>query len=96
MSAAVAAIQYALEDDDGIDFLRYWNQGEFDVLRRNWENIPEEVFIGADPLHPKTAIADRPPLSKEVIRESMAKHVDCSFEQGLAFARDIERLCSSI
>jgi len=53
-NAAVAAIAYALEvcDDshDAQDFLRYWNEGEFDVLRRNWEDIPDEVFIGVDPL----------------------------------------------
>lgn len=58
MSAAVAAIQFALEDcdedDDGILFLKWWNEGEFDKLRRNWADIPEEVFIGADPLHPGT------------------------------------------
>ena len=58
MNAAVAAIQYALGECDGtgdsMDFLRYWNEGEFDILRRNWENIPDAVFIGADPLHPGT------------------------------------------
>lgn len=57
-NAAVAAIQFALDDDDGIEFLRYWNEGEFDVLRRNWPGAPEDVYIGADPLHPKTTIVD--------------------------------------
>jgi len=55
--AAVAAIQFALEDEDGLDFLSYWNEGEFDVIRRHWENVPEAVFIGADPLHPATRAA---------------------------------------
>jgi hypothetical protein len=55
MSAAVAAIQFALEDEDGIDFLSYWNQGDFDIIRRNWPEAPETVYIGADPLHPATA-----------------------------------------
>lgn len=54
MSAAVAAIQFALEDEDGIDFLRYWNEGEFDIVRRNWPDAPEAIYIGADPLHPAT------------------------------------------
>jgi Lar family restriction alleviation protein len=51
--AAVAAIQFALEDEcgDGLQFLRYWNEGEFDVIRRNWADVPEAVFIGADPLY---------------------------------------------
>lgn len=56
--AAVAAIKYALEecddDEDGMQFLRRWNEGEFDIIRDNWPNVPEEVFIGADPLHPET------------------------------------------
>lgn len=49
--AAVAAIQFALDDDGGIQFLRHWNDGDFDVIRRVWPEAPEEVFIGADPLH---------------------------------------------
>lgn len=49
--AAVAAIQFALADDDGMQFLRLWNEGEFDVIRSEWPEAPEEVFIGADPLH---------------------------------------------
>ncbi|EXG73082.1 hypothetical protein [Acinetobacter baumannii] len=52
---ALAVIQYILSDnvdgtDDAMEFLNYWNEGEFDILRRNWNNIPDEVFIGADPL----------------------------------------------
>lgn len=49
-SPAVAAIEYALNDDEGLLFLRYWFQGEFDVLRREWRDIPDTVFDGADPL----------------------------------------------
>lgn len=38
-----------IEDDgDAMEFLNYWNEGEFDILRRNWKNIPDEVFIGAE------------------------------------------------
>lgn len=50
--AAVAAIQFALEldADECKMFLSYWNEGEFDILREEWEEIPDEVFIGADPL----------------------------------------------
>lgn len=53
---AAAAIAYALDggnhDYDSetmLNFLENWNEGEFDVLRDNWDNIPDEVFIGADP-----------------------------------------------
>lgn len=49
--AAVAAIQFALETDEGLTFLRLWNQGDFDKTRREWPEAPEAVYIGADPLH---------------------------------------------
>lgn len=49
--AALAAIQFALETDDGLTFLRYWNEGEFETIRREWPEAPEAIFIGADPLH---------------------------------------------
>lgn len=50
---SLAVIRYMLSEDvdgsdDAMDFLRYWYEGEFDILRRNWENIPDAVFIGAD------------------------------------------------
>lgn len=51
---SLAVINYMLSEnvdsrDDAMTFLRYWYEGEFDVLRRNWNNIPDAVFIGADP-----------------------------------------------
>jgi len=52
---AVAAIEYALStDSDGMAFLRCWMHGEFPEIREEWPDAPEEVFIGADPLHPQT------------------------------------------
>jgi hypothetical protein len=49
-NAAVAAIKYVLEldPDDCYTFLYLWCYGEFDALRKEWDNIPDEVFIGAD------------------------------------------------
>ena len=52
--SAVAAIEYALNNDEPEAFLRCWFEGNFDAIRREWENVPEEVFIGADPFHPET------------------------------------------
>lgn len=52
--AAVAAIRFALEADDGMAWLRCWNEGDFDACRNEWPETPEECFIGADPLHPST------------------------------------------
>lgn len=52
--APIAAIAFALETDEGMEFLRCWNQGDFDSIRREWPEAPEAVFIGADPLHPKS------------------------------------------
>jgi hypothetical protein len=49
--AACAAIAFALKDMEGMAFLRCWNDGDFDSIRREWPEAPEAVFIGADPLH---------------------------------------------
>lgn len=53
-SAAVAAIEFALETDDGLGFLRCWNEGNFEAIRREWPEAPIAVFVGADPLQPST------------------------------------------
>lgn len=50
--AALAAIEFALQTDDGLTFLRLWNEGEFDTLRREWPEAPEAIYIGADAQHP--------------------------------------------
>ncbi len=47
-TAAVEAIQFALETDDSISFLRLWNVGEFDIIRKEWPECPEAVFDGAE------------------------------------------------
>lgn len=51
-NAAIAAIAYVLEHpcDSPMEFLRCWNEGNFDALRAEWPAVPAEVFIGADPL----------------------------------------------
>lgn len=49
--AAAAAIKFALSNDEGMQFLRLWQAADFDAIRSDWPDAPEEVFIGADPLH---------------------------------------------
>ena len=58
-SASVAAIQFALSGEDGLAFLRCWNEGDFDACRREWPEAPVECYIGADPL------AAAPPAPQE-------------------------------
>jgi hypothetical protein len=48
--ASTAAIAFALETDEGMTFLRCWNEGDFDAIRREWPEAPDDVFDGADPL----------------------------------------------
>ncbi|MGR2849159.1 hypothetical protein ABMX62_19130 [Vibrio vulnificus] len=62
-NAAVAAIQFALETDDGLSFLRLWNEGEFDVLRKEWPDAPEAIYIGADPLYVSRSKSSAPTVS---------------------------------
>ena len=52
MNCLLAVIQYALKDEyrDGLLFLRCWNEGEFQAIRKYWPDAPEEVFR-ADPLY---------------------------------------------
>ncbi|MFJ2453975.1 hypothetical protein ACIOWK_20025 [Pseudomonas protegens] len=52
-NAAVAAIAYALANpcESPLEFLRCWSSGDFQALRQEWDDVPEEVFIDADPLH---------------------------------------------
>jgi len=51
-NAAVAAIEYALANrgDSPMEFMYCWFHGDFDAIRNEWSNVPDEVFIGADPL----------------------------------------------
>lgn len=56
---AVAAIEYALANDEPVTFLRLWMHGEFDALHKEWDNIPDAVFIGADTLFKPTLDNER-------------------------------------
>ena len=47
-SASIAAIQFALQADEGMVWLRNWNEGEFEICRREWPESPPECYIGAD------------------------------------------------
>ena len=38
--------------DSPLEFLRCWNQGDFDVLREEWPEASEDIYL-ADPLNPK-------------------------------------------
>jgi len=46
---AVAAIEFALDADEGLDFLHAWFYGDFDVCRKEWPDAPEACYVGADP-----------------------------------------------
>ncbi|MFJ3154004.1 hypothetical protein ACIPIX_07665 [Pseudomonas protegens] len=58
--AAVAAIEFTLKDDDGLIFLQLWHEGDFDAIRTEWNNVPDEVLIGADPLFQPTVGTSTP------------------------------------
>jgi len=56
--AAIAAIQYAISSGlEGIEFLRCWDEGNFDAIRKEWSDAPDAVFVGADPLYKAIAAA---------------------------------------
>jgi len=62
-NAAVEAIQFALTAEDGMTWLRLWNEGEFDTCRREWPEAPDVVYIGADSLLPATRTIVARPVS---------------------------------
>jgi hypothetical protein len=39
-----AAIEFALTADNGLEFLRLWNQGEFNVCRDRWPQAPNTCY----------------------------------------------------
>ena len=42
-----AAVEFACEDIDGygLAFLKRWNEGDFDAIREEWPEAPEDVFL---------------------------------------------------
>jgi hypothetical protein len=42
------AIKFALEAEDGMQWLKYWNDGEFAICRHQWPEAPESCYIDAD------------------------------------------------
>ena len=52
---ASAAIAFALQTEEPMEFLRCWNEGDFEAVRREWPDAPDDVFIGADPLFQPSA-----------------------------------------
>ncbi len=49
LQASVEAIKFALEADQGFEWLQLWNEGQFDACRKEWPEAPESCYIGADP-----------------------------------------------
>ncbi|MFL1449213.1 hypothetical protein ACI77O_12530 [Pseudomonas tritici] len=51
-----AVITYVLANpcESPMEFLRAWNSGEYESLRKEWPDAPDEIYIGADTLHPNT------------------------------------------
>lgn len=51
-----AVFQFMLDNqcESPLEFLRCWNEGNFDALRAEWPEAPEEIYLGPDQFHPKT------------------------------------------
>lgn len=53
-NAAVAAIEFALNADEGMAFLGAWFEGNFEACRNEWPEAPTECYVGADPMLPES------------------------------------------
>ena len=85
-AAGTAAIEFALEDatGEGMAFLRCWLYGDFDVIRKEWPEAPESVYIGADPLHPETvAMLAAAPEAPEPVLDRPASIGGTTFGVGI-------------
>lgn len=51
-----SVIQFILANpcESPLEFLRCWNEGDFESLRQEWPEAPDEIYIGPDQFHPKT------------------------------------------
>ena len=94
--SAVAAIQFALAQGvECYDFLRLWNEGEFEVIRKEWPDVPAEVFVGADPLlkyNPPPEHPDLERLQKAEHRlkglQALCGHVENGTDTGVTLFQD--------
>lgn len=46
--ASTEAIKYAVDADNGLEFLSYWNEGEFGKCRLGWPDAPEDCYKGLE------------------------------------------------
>ncbi|WP_395794811.1 hypothetical protein [Aquimonas sp.] len=68
-TGAIAAIAFALQTDQGLEFLRCWNVGAFDRIRDEWPEAPEDVFVGAVPGAGLRTIAIRATSEQELTEQ---------------------------
>lgn len=50
-NAPFAAMEFSLKEPKGKEFLRLWLDGNFDRIREEWPNAPEDVYLGVDYFH---------------------------------------------
>jgi hypothetical protein len=79
--AAIAAIQFALSNPEGMEFLRLWNEGEFDILRRDWPEAPDSVYIGADSKSADVARPKRRPYNASGSLSEYGVFPECDVQQ---------------
>ena len=50
---ALALLTYIVEQrpDESRTLIECWYRGDFEAIRREWDGVPDSVFIGADPLY---------------------------------------------
>ncbi|QBQ74760.1 hypothetical protein BcepSauron_380 [Burkholderia phage BcepSauron] len=69
--AAVEAIKFAIGQGlDGLSFLNAWLHGDFDEIRRDWPEAPEDVYPVTESEPPETAYRLAYPISTSEIEGS--------------------------
>jgi len=77
--ASTAAIVFALGLDTSEEctyFLREWSEGGFASLREEYPEAPEEVYLGADCLQPKTEAEAPPALTPVQVLSAVVRGIN--------------------
>jgi len=95
-TASVDAIQFALLTDDGLEFVRLWNHGEFDLCRREWPEAPAKVYAVADPSEPTYSFAQVVRIMYDSDIHFYPLVEDLDFSEPEAFRWQLDSLVSNI
>lgn len=78
--AALAAIEFAIQNSEPKVFLTAWLHGEYDVIRREWPDVPQEIFetrsTPDNVIDIRKALQQRSSYRGQDVRSAFARHLE--------------------